>query len=79
MAYKLKTDLGKQIYGLRKSTVEPVIGIIKETLGFRQFSLPGAPRRVRKAGDYRQSAEFRPLRWSSRLSSAAWCCRWRTE
>jgi len=41
MAYRLKTDSGKQIYGLRKSTVEPVIGIIKETLGFRQFSLRG--------------------------------------
>ena len=41
MAYKLKTDVGKRIYGLRKSTVEPVIGIIKETLGFRQFSLRG--------------------------------------
>ena len=41
MAYKLKTEIGKQIYGLRKSTVEPVIGIIKETLGFRQFLLRG--------------------------------------
>jgi transposase len=41
MAYKLKTDIGKIIYGLRKCTVEPVIGIIKETLGFRQFSLRG--------------------------------------
>jgi transposase len=41
MAYKLKTDIGKAIYGLRKSTVEPVIGIIKEVLGFRQFSLRG--------------------------------------
>ncbi len=41
MAYKLKTEIGKHIYGLRKSTVEPVIGIIKETLGFRQFSLRG--------------------------------------
>ena len=41
MAYKLKTDIGRQIYGLRKSTVEPVIGIIKEALGFRQFSLQG--------------------------------------
>ena len=41
MAYKLKTDIGKQIYGLRKSTVEPVIGIIKEALSFRQFSLRG--------------------------------------
>jgi hypothetical protein len=41
MAYKLKTAIGKLIYGLRKSTAEPVIGIIKETLGFRQFSLRG--------------------------------------
>jgi transposase len=41
MAYKLQTELGKAIYGLRKSTVEPVIGIIKEVLGFRQFSLRG--------------------------------------
>jgi len=28
-------------YRLRKSTVEPVIGIIKGVLGFRQFSLRG--------------------------------------
>ena len=41
MAYKLRTDIGKAVYRLRKSTVEPVIGIIKETLGFRQFSLRG--------------------------------------
>jgi transposase len=41
MAYTLQTALGKAIYGLRKSTVEPVIGIIKEVLGFRQFSLRG--------------------------------------
>jgi transposase len=41
MAYKLRTELGQAIYRLRKSTVEPVIGIIKETLGFRQFSLGG--------------------------------------
>ncbi len=47
MAYQLQTELGKAIYRLRKSTVEPVIGIIKETLGFRQFSLRG---RVAVAG-----------------------------
>jgi len=41
MAYKLQTEIGKAIYGLRKSTVEPVIGVIKEVLGFRQFSLRG--------------------------------------
>jgi transposase len=41
MAYKLRTALGKAIYGARKCTVEPVIGIIKEILSFRQFSLRG--------------------------------------
>ena len=41
MAYKLRTDIGKAIYRLRKCTVEPVIGIVKEVLGFRQFSLRG--------------------------------------
>jgi transposase len=41
MAYKLKTEIGQALYSLRKSTVEPVIGIIKEVLGFRQFSLRG--------------------------------------
>ncbi len=43
MAYKLKTDIGHAIYRLRKCTVEPVIGIIKEILGFRQFSLRSLP------------------------------------
>ena len=41
MAYKLRTQIGNALYRLRKSTVEPVIGIIKEILGFRQFSLRG--------------------------------------
>ena len=41
MAYRLRTEIGKAIYRLRKCTVEPVIGIIKEVLGFRQFSLRG--------------------------------------
>lgn len=41
MAYKLRTEMGNALYRLRKSTVEPVIGIIKEVLGFRQFSLRG--------------------------------------
>ena len=43
MAYKLRTEIGQAIYRLRKCTVEPVIGIIKEVLGFRQFSLRGLP------------------------------------
>ena len=43
MAYRLQTEIGHAIYRLRKCTVEPVIGIIKEVLGFRQFSLRGLP------------------------------------
>jgi len=41
MAYRLRTEIGHDIYRLRKCTVEPVIGIIKEVLGFRQFTLRG--------------------------------------
>ena len=41
MAYKLRTEMGQAIYRLRTCTVEPVLGIIKEVLGFRQFSLRG--------------------------------------
>jgi transposase len=40
-AWKLKTRSGCALYGKRKSTVEPVFGIIKQVLGFRQFSLRG--------------------------------------
>ena len=41
MKYHLKTSVGKQLYGKRKSTVEPVFGIIKHVMGFRQFMLRG--------------------------------------
>ena len=41
MAWYLKTKEGKARYAKRKSTVEPVFGIIKQVLGFRQFSLRG--------------------------------------
>ena len=41
MAHLLKTVIGRQLYKLRKQTVEPVFGIIKEAMGFRRFSLRG--------------------------------------
>ena len=41
MAYRLKTHAGKALYALRKSTVEPVIGIIKSVMGFDHFLLRG--------------------------------------
>lgn len=39
--YRLKTQEGKKLYAKRKSTVEPVFGIIKNVMGFRQFMLRG--------------------------------------
>src|SRR5580658_1474955 len=41
MAHRLKTPQGRALYALRKQTPEPVFGIIKSALGFRQFSLRG--------------------------------------
>ncbi len=41
MAYRLRTPEGKKLYALRKHTPEPVFGIIKSALGFRQFLLRG--------------------------------------
>ena len=41
MAHRLQTRQGKQLYALRKHTPEPVFGIIKSALGFRQFLLRG--------------------------------------
>ena len=41
MAHRLDTAAGRQLYGLRKETVEPVFGIIKQAIGFRRFLLRG--------------------------------------
>lgn len=41
MARKVASKRGKERYGLRKRTVEPVFGFLKEGLGFRRFSFRG--------------------------------------
>ena len=41
MAHRLTTPVGRALYALRKQIPEPVFGIIKSTLGFRQFLLRG--------------------------------------
>jgi len=41
MKHRLKTIAGRRVYAKRKSTVEPVFGIIKAVMGFRQFFLRG--------------------------------------
>ena len=41
MKHRLKTQAGKAVYAKRKSTIEPVFGIIKSVMGFRRFLLRG--------------------------------------
>jgi hypothetical protein len=41
MAHRLKTLEGRKLYAQRKHIPEPVFGIIKSVLGFRQFLLRG--------------------------------------
>ncbi|MBA3057506.1 MAG: transposase, partial [Rhodoferax sp.] len=41
MTHRLATLAGRAAYAVRKQTVEPVFGIIKSVLAFRQFSLRG--------------------------------------
>jgi len=49
MLYRLRTDEGRAIYARRKCTVEPVFGILKQVMGFRQFLLRG---REKAKGEY---------------------------
>lgn len=44
MAHRLGTKAGRALYALRKQTVEPVFGIIKRVMGWRQMSMRGLAR-----------------------------------
>ena len=67
MKQRLRTRDGRAWYALRKPTVEPVFGIIKAVMGFRQFLLRGldAARRewslVTMAWNIRRMAALRVL------------------
>jgi transposase len=41
MLHQIKTQSGRALYGLRKQTIEPVFGIVKNVLGWRQLSMRG--------------------------------------
>lgn len=66
MAHKLKTKVGRAIYSVRKHAVEPVFGVIKSVLGFRQFSIHGLDKvtgewtRVCLAWNLKRMARLRP-------------------
>jgi len=44
MRHRLQTPAGRRLYALRKQIPEPVFGIIKSAMGFRQFLLRGLDR-----------------------------------
>ena len=44
MAHRMKTTSGRDLYALRKQIPEPVFGIIKSVMSFRQFMLRGIDR-----------------------------------
>lgn len=66
MRHRLKTQEGRKLYALRKQKVEPVFGIIKAVLGYRQFLRRGleAARQqwtlVCLAWNFRRMAVLRP-------------------
>ena len=64
MTHRLETAEGKQLCGLRKQTVEPVFGIIKQAIGFRRFLLRG----TEKAGRTSKT----PLFWLVRNQTSVW-------
>ena len=67
MRHKPKTQVGRALYALRKSTVEPVIGIVKEALGFRRLLLLGEKK---VHGGWALVCLGYNLQWMWRLSTA---------
>ena len=67
MKHRLTTRAGRAAYALRKQTVEPVFGIIKSIMGFRQFLLRGLEKvqnewtLVCLAWNLKRMAKLRPL------------------
>ena len=71
MAHRLKTAAGRALYAPRKQTPEPVFGIIKSVLGFRQFSLRGLDKVSRRMEFGDDGPEFDAnVRPRSRLTRA---------
>jgi transposase len=67
MAHKLQTAEGRALYALRKQTVEPVFGIIKQAMRFRQFLLRG---QNKVAGEWKLVAMAYNLRRMAKLAPA---------
>jgi hypothetical protein len=70
MQHRLKTRKGRAAYALRKQTVEPVFGIIKSVMGFRQFLTRGLDN-VRNAWTLVWTSIKLPATWARRVRSQA--------
>jgi len=66
---RLKTPEGRKLYGLRKATIEPAIGVIKQVMGSRQFLLRGV-RAVK--GEWSLVSSAFNLKRMHRLYVSAW-------
>jgi len=70
MVHRLATPQGRGAYALRKHTPEPVFGVIKSAMGFRQFHLRGL-QNVKASGTLKREAAVRPrLRLTETPASA---------
>ena len=67
MLHRLKTRAGRALYGLRKQTVEPVLGIIKHAMRFRQFLLRG---KAKASGEWQLVSLAYNLKRMHRLAPA---------
>ena len=80
--HRLQTPEGKRLYALRKQIPEPVFGIIKSVMGFRQFLLRGLDQRPRRVEPRHHGVEHeanvrsdRRLRRRSSRAPARGCSR----
>ena len=67
MLQRLKSPAGRALYGLRKQTVEPVFGIIKHAMRFRQFLLRG---KAKVSGEWQLVSLAYNLKRLHRLATA---------
>ena len=67
LRYFLKTQAGRALYAVRKHTIEPVFGVIKHVMGFRQFLLRG---HAKVSGEWRLVAMAWNMKRMHRLKAA---------
>lgn len=67
LRYFLQTQAGRALYAVRKHTIEPVFGVIKHVMGFRQFLLRG---HAKVSGEWRLVAMAWNMKRMHRLKAA---------